>query len=226
MGRRIIKNLKFIKECILSVIYASDQKCIICKSELYDDQVICSDCKKNIKFCKSGFYIGKPGRQYNAYSAAYYSKSIMELIIALKYKSNFEAGKLLAEYMINTIEFNHIHFDCIAYVPMTKNSLKNRGYNQSRYLSKVISDKLDIPVVDCLKKVKSTKDQIGLNGNQRWINMENSFKYISGFTINNKDILVVDDVITTGATAYYCAEELNKNGARKISILTAAKSRV
>ncbi|WP_123052746.1 ComF family protein [Clostridium sp. JN-1] len=226
MGRRIIKNLKFIKECILSVIYTSDQKCIICKSELYDDEVICSNCKENIKFCKSGFYIGEFGKEYNAYSAAYYSKTIMELIIGLKYKSNFEAGRLLAKYMVNTININHIDFDYITYVPMTKSSLRNRGYNQSAYLSKVISDKLDIPVIDCLKKVKSTKDQIGLNGKQRWMNMKNSFKYISGYNINGKNILIVDDVITTGATAYYCAEELKKNGARKIKILTAAKSRV
>lgn len=226
MGRRIIKDLKFLKECILSIVYASDEKCIICKSELYGDEMICPICEKNIKFCKNGFYVEKFGEKYNFYSAAYYSKVIMELIIQLKYKSNFTAGKLLSQYMLRTIKNNNINFDYITYVPMTKDSLKNRGYNQSKFLAKMISDEIDIPVIDCLKKIKSTKDQIGLGGNQRWLNMKDSFAYVKGWNINNKNILIVDDVITTGATAYYCAVELKKGGAGEINILTAAKSRV
>ncbi|AYD39216.1 ComF family protein [Clostridium fermenticellae] len=226
MGTGIIKNLKFLKECLLSVIYASEQKCIVCNKELYNDRFICSECREDIKLCKNAFCIKKDGMRYEVYSAAYYSKTVMELIISLKYKNNFDSGRLLASYMINIIKLNNIQFDYITYVPMTKASLKDRGYNQSKYISKIISDEIDIPVINCLKKIKSTKDQIGLGGVQRWANMKDSFKYIARYDIEGKNILVIDDVITTGATAYYCAEQLTINGARKVSILTAAKSRV
>ncbi len=107
-----------------------------------------------------------------------------------------------------------------------KNLIKKRGYNQSEYLAKIISKNINVPIAHCLKKYMNTKDQIGLNGLERWLNVENSFKVYNEKCIKNKKVLLIDDVLTTGATSFYCANELKKRGAKEIFILTAAKSDV
>ncbi|MBV7272183.1 ComF family protein [Clostridium thailandense] len=227
MGNGIVENLKFVWECILQVIYSDDEKCILCKSEIFDKECICLECKKRMKLCKDSFDIEFNKIKISAYSVSYYSGIMMELILKLKYKSNFKAGETIANYMISLIEENNIKFDFITYIPMNKVALKKRGYNQSKYLAQIISDALKIPIIHCLEKTQETKDQIGLNYSERWKNMCQCFKFVSNrVNIKNKKILIVDDVITTGATAFYCAYELIKNGSGKIIILTGAKSKV
>jgi competence protein ComFC len=226
MGKGIIKNIRFIYDCVLQVIYSEDEKCIICKDDLYEKDYICNKCEKTLKFCKDSFYIQKDEKKFKCYSVSYYSGIMMELILNLKYKSDFMAGELISNYMLEMISKNQMQFDYIAYVPMTKSSLKKRGYNQGEYLAKKISKNIDIPLIHCLNKVMTTKDQIGLSGNERWENIQGSIKFLHKYNIKNKKILLVDDVITTGATTFSCAEELIKNGAEKITVLTGAKSNV
>jgi competence protein ComFC len=227
MGFRIIKNLKFILDCILQVIYDGDGKCILCEKEIYDDNYICIDCARKVKLCNDSFEIEFNNMKITSYSVSYYSGAMMELILKLKYKSNFKAGETISCYMINLIKKNNIKFDLITYIPMDKIALKKRGYNQSEYLAKVVSNALNIPLIHCLQKTQKTKDQIGLNHNERWENMKKCFKFVdNSVNIKDKKILIIDDVITTGATAFYCAHELIKNGSKKIIILTGAKSKV
>lgn len=226
MGNGIIKNLRFLKDSVLQVIYSNDEKCTLCGKETYDDKCICEECENSIKFCEYSFYIEKQKNKFKCYSVSYYSGVMMELILNLKYKSNFTAGEIISEYMINFIKRKNINCDYITYVPMSKNRLKIRGYNQSEYLSKMISKSIDVPVIKCLRKIKETKDQIGLTGEERWKNINKSFQFIEKYNIENKKILVIDDVITTGATSFSCALELKNHGAKEINILTVAKSRV
>lgn len=225
MGKRIIKIIKYLLECILSVIYSAEYKCVECGSYL-ENQYICDECIKKIKLCKDTFNIGKSNNEILCYSASYYSNIMRNLILRLKYKSDFICADIIADFMIRVIQENAIEFDGITFVPMTKKAVNKRGYNQSRILAKIISDKVDVKLIDCLKKVKETKDQIGLDYNSRWENLSFSFKIRNSSEILNKNILIIDDVITTGATSYYCAEELINNGAKKVSILTAAKSSI
>lgn len=226
MGNGIVKNLKFIWDCILQVIYPTDEKCILCAEDTNEDNLICTECERSIKFCEDVFTIEQNNIRFRYYSISYYSGNMMELILRLKYKSDFRAGEVIAKYMIDIIKSNDIQFDFISYIPMTKTSMRKRGYNQSEYLARVISNEINKPVIHCLDKIKQTKDQIGLNGIERWNNVLNSFKIIEKNIIINKKILLVDDVLTTGATAFSCAYELLKCDAGEITILTGAKSRV
>lgn len=226
MGNGIIKILKFMWDCVLQVVYDGDEKCILCEKELYNYSYICTECENRIKFCNDPFEIKFNDIKITGYSISYYSGTMMELILKLKYKNNFKAGETIANYMITLIKRKNLKFDLIAYVPMTKKAVKKRGYNQSRYLAKIVSDNLNIPIIDCLEKSRKTKDQIGLNHDERWKNIRECFRFIDKFDIRNKKILIIDDVITTGATTFYCAYELIKNGAEEITVLTGAKSRV
>jgi competence protein ComFC len=160
------------------------------------------------------------------YSGAYYSGIVKELISRLKYRSDFKAGEALSIYMIQSINTNKLSFDLITYVPSTRKTLKKRGYNQSEFLAKIIGDKINTKVVGILGKVRDTKDQIGLSGEERWNNLKDSYKVKKAECIRGKVILLVDDVITTGATGFFCAEDMLKSGAREVHILTAARSNV
>ncbi|WP_242971967.1 ComF family protein [Haloimpatiens massiliensis] len=210
----------------LDIVYYSEEECVVCGKKLFQDLYLCINCRDKIKDCEESIKFKIYNKETRIYSALYYSPAVKKIVLGLKYKSDFRCGNILADYMIKIIKDKEIHFDMITYVPLNKENEKKRGYNQSRYLAKYIGEKFDKKVIDCLKKSKETRDQIGLNGKERWVNLKDSFKFIKGKNIKNKKILLVDDVITTGATAYYCVSELLKNNSDEIIVLTAAKSKI
>ena len=124
------------------------------------------------------------------------------------------------------VQGENFDFDIITFIPATKDSMKKRGYNQSELLAKHIGKNMNIDVKGYLSKIKETKDQIGLTEEMRWLNSMNSFSLKNQYPLKGKNVLLVDDVITTGATAFSCAKEIKKGGAKNVIILTAAKSKL
>ena len=226
MGNEFISVIKYIGNCILQVVYPLNDDCIICKGSTNDDSWLCESCENKIKYCKESFELTRNHKKYSYYCLAYYSKSISELILRLKYKSDFICANVLGEKMAKLIANNNLSIDFITFVPATRQSLKKRGYNQSELLAMSISEILKIKVISTLDKIRETKDQIGLNEEMRWQNTLGSYKLKSYVKIKNKKILLVDDVMTTGATTFCCAQELIKGEANCVIILTAAKSKL
>lgn len=226
MGNGIVKYLKKLIRCFLDIIYYSEQECVVCGKKLFEELYLCSTCREKIVSCEESMKIKICNKETRIYSALYYSSAVKKIVLGLKYKNDFRCGDVLADYMMKTIKNEKIYFDMITYVPLSKENEKKRGYNQSKYLAKCIGDKFNKKVIGCIRKSKDTKDQIGLNGKERWKNLKDSFSFIKGRNIKNKKILLVDDVITTGATTYYCVLELLKNNSNEIIVLTAAKSKI
>ena len=226
MGKRIIKYVKKIFYCLASLIYAGDEHCVICGDYTVESEELCTHCREKLRRCSECFYLSHNEEKFLVWSVFYYSNIVKELIIRLKYRSDFICGEILAKYMLELVKSKKIEFDLIAYVPMTKKSLKNRGYNQSEFLANYLSRFLDIPVIYNLIKTLDTKDQIGLGSEERWSNMEKCFDIEQSVLMKNKKILLVDDVITTGATTFHCAKCLKNSGVNNVCILTIAKSKV
>jgi len=226
VGKRIIKFIKKILYCLVSLIYSGDEYCVICKEYTEETEPLCTKCRKKLRKPEQSFYVGHKEEEYLVWSAFYYSNIVKELIIRLKYKSDFVCGEILAKYMLELVLCNELQFDLISYVPMTKKAKRKRGYNQSEFLANYLSKFLDIPVICNLVKTVDTKDQIGLSGEERWDNMKKCFESQENESIRNKKILLIDDVITTGATAFHCAHCLKERGNNKVCILTIAKSNV
>ncbi|MDP4146141.1 MAG: ComF family protein [Bacillota bacterium] len=226
MGKRIVKFIRYMFECLLSVIYPYTCDCLICGDAVDENVQVCTECIKKLKFCSNPMLVTRNNIDIITYSSLYYSKAAKEMIIRLKYKSDFRSGKLLAKYMTETVKQFNLEFDLVTYVPTSRKVMKKRGYNQSRFLALSISENLDKNLIDCLKKQVDTLDQIGLGNEKRWDNLRESFRVCNMEKIKDKKILLVDDVITTGATAYYCAKELIGNGVNSVIVLTAAKSKI
>ncbi len=113
--------------------------------------------------------------------------------------------------------------DGIIPVPLHHKRLHQREFNQTASISRHLSKKLKIPLMlDVLKKTKETPPQTDVTGKERLKNLKNVFRTYE--EINGLDLLLIDDVITTGATIRECAKALIKAGAKSVSVVAVARS--
>jgi len=226
MGSGIFKSIKYVLNCIVDMVFCGMENCILCGFTC-GDSLLCSQCKEQLKINYLNYPLKDKGETFKCYSLGYYSYSIKKLVLALKYEKNFYAGKLIGEYIGEFIKSSlKEDINIMTFVPSSSEALKKRGFNQCEVICKTVSINVDIPYKGLLKKIKTTKDQIGLSTEERWENIKDSFTCINTKNIKGKNILLIDDVVTTGATAFYCASTLKKFGANEVYILTVAKSRV
>ncbi|MEG1870598.1 MAG: phosphoribosyltransferase family protein [Peptostreptococcaceae bacterium] len=167
------------------------------------------------------------GQEFTCYSLGFYSYGLKKLILAFKFNKDFLAGEVLGRYMssfiLNKID---VDIDLLTFIPSSKASLKKRGFNQCEVLCNFISKNSNIDSDMLVYKASESKDQIGLDNEKRWINVANSFKVKDKKKVEGKSILIIDDVVTSGATAFYAAKILKEAKAKNVFILTVAKSRV
>lgn len=206
--------LRIYKE-ILDIVYPIEEKCIICKTDGFIG--LCPYCKSRIN---------RATIENGSLSYGFYGGIVKTLILKFKYESDFTAGYLLSKLLVEMIEENNIYADVICYVPMTKKSEKKRGFNQCEVIARHIGYRINIPVSDCIKKIKNTKEQKTLTKEERVKNLKGAFKVSRVKDIKNKDVILIDDVMTTGATINECKDILKRSGANKITVLTIAKSNI
>lgn len=113
--------------------------------------------------------------------------------------------------------------DAIVPVPLSPSGLKNRGFNQALLLARHLSRERKIPLLmDVLRKVLETPPQVGLSAKARAVNVKKAFACTG--TVSGMNLLLIDDVMTTGATVNACSRQLLKAGAKSVSVLTLARA--
>ncbi|MEG0641466.1 MAG: ComF family protein [Clostridium sp.] len=224
MVNKLKEVLNYIYYGILENLFFTSEECLLCKG-ICEEPYICNKCISKIKLCGDKYYICN--KEYNicCYSLAYYASPIKEIIFKLKFNKNPIASLVLINLLIKHISIDYEDIDLITYVPMMKKDEKKRGYNQSKLLAEYLGNKNNIKLISSVIKVENTKNQIGLDRRNRWENMQGAFVLkAKKQCIKDKKIVIVDDVITTGATCFYCAKELIDGGAKEVLILSVAKS--
>lgn len=146
-----------------------------------------------------------------------------KLIHMLKYRSKKKIGLFFAGELSKIIENKKLSFDYIIAVPMYKSKEKKRGFNQTKIITNSLSKKIGVPELDMIDKRVDTTSQTKKGIYQRWKNQEGIFKLKQLNFICGKHILIVDDVITTGATMHSCLK-LFENMDVTISIACIAYS--
>ncbi len=214
--KRIVNVLLYLYESILEIIYPHENYCIICGKE--ECEGICKKCINSIS---------KTGNDEFIDSYGYYSGVLKKLIIKFKFHSDFTAGEILADILGEYIVSNYnIEDYIITYVPLTKKSEKNRGFNQCKYISKRISKKTGIRCIELIVKTKETKEQKLLSKTERIKNIQGVFKLNKNILSITKGIIVIDDVVTTGATLMEIHKVFYENGIKNIKLLTLARSTI
>lgn len=225
MGTRFTEGIKEIFRDVISIFYDSGGKCILCGD--YSENYLCRDCISTVKVTGVSEIIRENDESYRCYSLGFYSYGLKKLLLSFKFRKDFLCGRILASYMAEFIKEDiKENFDFITYIPSSEASMKKRGFNQCEFLAECISKNTGIAIERFLKKSFEVKDQIGLSDRVRWENLRDSFEAAEVKKLAGKKVLIIDDVITTGATAFFSAQVLKGAGAAEVSILTVAKSRV
>ena len=115
------------------------------------------------------------------------------------------------------------HFGAVVPVPLHWRKQWLRGFNQSELLARHVAATQGLPVIKALKRIRATEVQAGLANAGRRRNIAGAFRTHADADIKGKDLLLIDDVMTTGATAGTCAATLKRSGAKTVSLLTVAR---
>jgi competence protein ComFC len=199
--------------CMASLDYLQGATCLHCGKQLNEcyHGSICPDCRGRV------FYYER------AYSCFEYNGMGKKLIYKLKYEGKVQLAKVIAGLMIERLQNERLAIDAVVPVPMHESKLEARGFNQSLIIAQELGERMDKPVADCLKRAKETKEQYNLDRNQRYSNINGAFSVKLSYNIGKyMDILLVDDIYTTGSTVNECSKVLKEAGAEKVYVITAA----
>ena len=213
-------------EKILNLIYPN--VCGFCNK--INENNLCKDCELSLsKYslnCIKDYTKDKSKHFDYLYCALKYENIVREKIIAYKFGEKSYLYKTFAKIIIkNTKIYSFLEsYDIIMAVPMHKNKRAVRGYNQSELIAKEIAKTSNVHFEkNVLVKNKNTKVQSTLTKNQRQENVKGAFEVKNKQIIKDKNIILLDDIYTTGSTVNECSKILKKAGAKNILVITIAK---
>ncbi len=236
--RGITSSLKNITSIIFNSLYPSI--CPICenKSNSFSTSPICAECWAEIKqydgpscsICALPFVSEKSEICGNCLKKSplftqviafgLYEGILKEAISQFKFYGIKRLAAPIGNLLMN---LDIPESDAIIPVPMTKKGLLMRGFNQSVLIGKIISKRRHIPIlIDVLYKIKETPPQVGLSASERLKNLTGAF--LAKGDLSGKSIILIDDVMTTGATVTECTRALLKAGAKEVIVLVLARA--
>ncbi len=208
------------------------QICMACGNSLFhNEEVICTSCLMHLP--ETGFHNLKDnpvakvfwGRVHIESAAAlfYYRKGgkVQHLIHQMKYNGHKEIGVFVGELYGSDLKESQFFrtVDAIVPIPLHKNKLKKRGFNQAEMFANGLSNTMEIPVdTETVYRDVETTTQTKKHRYKRWENVSDIFKLRNMELLRGKHVLVVDDVITTGSTMEACVNTLQKVPDIRISV--------
>jgi ComF family protein len=173
------------------------------------------------RLCRKGTYGFDCARSF-----AVYSDALFEAIILMKYEEVTRLGHWFADRLATLADFSSDQWqpDVVAPVPLHPQRRRERGYNQAELIAGPLARRLKIPLNPrLLVRTKSRPPQLMLSRRQRWATVRGAYATPKGCGVDNLRILLVDDVLTTGATLDACARALKKAGAAQVLALTVGR---
>lgn len=210
---------------VLRLIYPSF--CRSCSSIIERDQSFCFPCQNKIKPVVTIFLPLTKKYVINVYAACAYKDPVKALIFK-KFSYDTLACNQLANLMVDFVPFNSIKPDLFIPVPLHWTRFAWRGYNQAEIIAKHIGKRLNIPTLNIVKRTHRTAFQSKLDSQQRQKNVEMAFEIKSKYIVNNpikgKNIVIIDDLFTTGATIKSVARSLSKLEPASICVAVACRT--
>ncbi len=204
-----------LKENIIDILFP--KICVGCGKE---GNYICEKCSL---FLSEATSIFARGNLREVISVWEYEGLIKKIILRIKYDGIFDTINELVKKVFERREPYIPEDMVITFVPMFKKKEKRKGFNQAELIARKVGEITGREVLPLLEKIKDTPSQTELDKKERVKNVKNSFQMKKGASCP-RDILIVDDVWTSGATMEECARVLRKSGARNIRGFVLART--
>ncbi len=210
----------------LEILFAA--VCANCKGRLVDDEqhfALCRRCFESIEFFRTS-----PHPELIAVGS-YSNDALRTLIFSLKFKrftnTLEQIRSLIENYLRSRNDLQLEQFECITYIPLHPARERERGFNQAKLIAEILGDLTQLPIENTLKRVRNTKAQSRIkSAKKRLLNVQGCFSPRGSLReIQDKNILVVDDIYTSGATAAEAVRTLKKAGAKSVKLFVLARAR-
>lgn len=212
--------LPVCSECLQSVEPISGDRCLLCGERLFSGyaQSLCGECMTE----------RPPFAKTSAYGS--YDAGLRELIHLLKYERVRPAadvlGRMLAEAVADLVPEFDGDLPLVVPVPLHATKLRQRGFNQSELIARAMIKQKPLGLSlelapELLIRKRATESQVGYTRRQRIANLRGAFR--ADGAVKGRDILLVDDVFTTGTTVSECARVLRRAGAKRVWVATVAR---
>ena len=190
--------------------------CPRCGKRVSMSEKACADCKKNMPLTEKGW------------ASCYYEDTIRECIHLFKYGHYLGLRDVFRDIMVDFARKNRIdsHVNVIVPVPIHGAKKRERSYNHAEILARPLAQALSLPLdVRNLKKIKWTVPQSELDKNERMQNVKNAFFVVDKKAFSGKNVLIIDDIYTTGATITECTKALLEANACRVYSYTLARGK-
>lgn len=209
---------------LLDLLYPP--RCAFCHAFLETSgDGLCAHCRTGLPFAQNG------GRQRFSFvracvSPLNYEGDVRASLLRYKFGGATGYAKVYGRLVADTVRTELAgEYDLITWVPLSRRRLRERGYDQARLLAKATAKELGLPLTPTLHKQRNTQPQSGTgDAAKRRANIAGAYRMKTGADVTGKRILLMDDIVTTGATLSECARVLGKAGAEQVVCATVARS--
>ena len=210
---------------ILDILFPP--RCVFCRRFIKSgSSLICDDCRKSLPYTRNGGE--KTGDFFTVCIAPlYYEADVRESLHRFKFKGATGYSKVYGQLLADCIRENLSgRYDLISWVPLSRNRLKERGYDQSMLLAMATALELDDVAVSTLEKTLEVEKQSLMgSAEKRRANISGAYRAVDPELVDGKRILLIDDIVTTGSTLSECARTLRSAGAGEVLCAAVARTR-
>lgn len=208
---------------LLDLIYPP--KCAFCGKLLAKDETeICGKCRKSLPEVSGSI---KRGDSYlQCWSVYYYEDCVVDSVHRFKFGGMQQYAQVYGRLIAMALLRSKVEFDVLTWVPISRNRRRQRGYEQTQLIAETVAAELGCDCVQTLKKVIDNPPQsLQKSAAKRRGNVMNAYQAVHPERFRGKRILLIDDIITTGATLSECSKTLRTAGAAQVECATLAATR-